>query len=220
LTGTALLVVTKNFLIFCCNLSAAALVKTVMSEPDINIQIRKVLAGDVAAYSSIVSRYRDLSLTLAYNILLNHEDAEEAVQDAFVKAYLKLNTFKGEAKFSTWLYRIVLTTAINKGKKKKLPLVTIEEQLHEEALSPQLDSQLGSFMLTEQRKFIQQAMLALKEDERICITLFYLQEFSVSEVEELTHYSASNIKVLLHRGRKKLLLSLQQILKNDIHSLI
>ncbi|AHM60772.1 ECF subfamily RNA polymerase sigma-70 factor [Flammeovirgaceae bacterium 311] len=191
-----------------------------MGTTDITIQIQKVLAGDVAAYSNIVSLYRDLAHTLAYNILLNHEDAEEAVQDAFVKAYLKLSTFKGEAKFSTWLYRIVFTTAINKSKKKKLPLISLEDQLNDEELSPQLNSQLAAYALAEQQKFIQQAMVALKEDERVCITLFYLQEFSVSEVEELTQYTASNIKVLLHRGRKKLLVSLQQILKNDIHSLI
>ena len=191
-----------------------------MSATDINIEIQKVLAGEVAAFSSIVSRYRDLALTLAYNILLNHEDAEEAVQDAFVKAYLKLNTFKGEAKFSTWLYRIVYTTAINKSKKKRLPLLTIEEQLHEDELSPQIDGQLAAYQLAEQKKYIQQAMLSLKEDERICITMFYLQELSVSEVEDLTHYSASNIKILLHRGRKKLLISLQQILKKEAHSLI
>lgn len=191
-----------------------------MGTTDVNIEISKVLAGDAAAYSSIVSRYRDLSLTLAYNILLNREDAEEAVQDAFVKAYLKLSTFKGEAKFSTWLYRIVFTTAINKSKKKKLPLVSLEDQLHDDDFSPQLNSQLAAYQLAEQQKFIQQAMEVLTEDERVCITLFYLQELSVSEVEELTQYSASNIKVLLHRGRKKLLLGLQQILKNDIHSLI
>ena len=57
-----------------------------MGEEDIKTQLRKVLAGEVAAYSAIVSCHRDLALTLAYNILLNHEDAEEVVQDAFVKA--------------------------------------------------------------------------------------------------------------------------------------
>ena len=92
--------------------------------------------------------------------------------------------------------------------------------MHEEELSPQIDGQLAAYQLAEQKKIIQQAMLVLKEDERICITMFYLQELSVSEVEDLTHYSASNIKILLHRGRKKLLISLQQILKKEAHSLI
>lgn len=191
-----------------------------MGDIDIKIQIDRVLAGEVTAFSTIVSSYRDLALTLAYNILLNREDAEEAVQDAFVKAYLKLNTFKGDSKFSTWLYRIVFNTAINKSKKKKLPLVNIEHNFQDEELSTRIDSQLSDYKLREQKKFINQAMAFLKEDERICITLFYLQELSISEIEGLTHYTASNIKVLLHRGRKKLLISLQQILKKDIHTLI
>ncbi len=81
--------------------------------------VEKVLGGDANAYAIIVENYKDMAVTLAYNILLSREDAEEAAQDAFIKAYTGLKSYNGSAKFSTWLFRIIINTSLNKKEDEK-----------------------------------------------------------------------------------------------------
>ena len=183
------------------------------------ILINQILTGDVQAYATLVDIYKDRAVMLAYNILLNREDAEEAAQDAFVKVYASLHTFKATAAFSTWLYRIVLNTALNKKKLKKHYFREVNESLDEE-LPAELNSALAAQTTTEQRKQIRLAMRALNEKERICITLFYLHELSVEEISELTGFTRSGIKVLLHRGRKNLYESFDKWIGKEIINLM
>lgn len=189
-----------------------------MSDQNDLIIIKKVLDGDVHAYSLLVNTYKDLALTLAYNVLLNREDAEEIVQDSFVKAFVALKTFKGEAKFTTWFYRIVVNTSLNKRKLKKINTVTITE--YTEAEIPNNSTvEINSFSKAEQSRFIKTALNTLAEGERICLTMYYLNELTVDEINSLTGISASNIKVLLYRGRKHLYNKLERILKDELHQL-
>ena len=85
-----------------------------------HILIEKVLAGDSNAFSGLIDRYKDMVYTLAIRIVKNNEDAEEVAQDSFIKAFEKLDSFKGSSKFSTWLYTIVYRTALTKVRKKKV----------------------------------------------------------------------------------------------------
>jgi len=181
--------------------------------------IQQVIQGDIAAFSKLVDAYKQPAIALAYNVVLRKEDAEDIVQDAFIKAYLALKSFKGDSRFSTWFYRIVLNTALNKRKLKKPDTVTSEDQLSEEPEN-NIQSVLYRFNNKEQKKYIQHAMLGLNEGERVCITLFYLNELSVDEINELTDFTSSNIKVLLHRARKHLYDELHRLLKNEIKDLI
>lgn len=181
--------------------------------------INQVLAGNTAAYAMLVGRYRNRVYTLAYQIILNREDAEEVAQDTFVKAFTALRSFKERAKFSTWLYRIVVNTALNKKKIKKYIVVDItgtEEQEEYDYIYPLLQPLENK----EQQKFILLAMGSLQQAERICITMYYLNELSVNEIHELTHLTAANIKVLLHRGRKHLYESLSTLLKAETKNLM
>ena len=171
------------------------------------------------AYASLVNLYKDGAVMLAYNILLNREDAEEAAQDAFVRVYTSLHTFKGSARFSTWLYRIVLNTALNKKKIKKRPTAPLAE-VHDSELPAPNGSMPASQITAEQRRWIGQAMRVLPDKERLCITLYYLQELSVEEIHELTGIGRSNIKVLLHRGRKNLYEAFHICLKEETTHLI
>jgi RNA polymerase sigma-70 factor (ECF subfamily) len=182
------------------------------------IIIARVLKGEITAYSLLVDTYKDLALTLAYNIVLNKEDAEEIVQDAFVKAFVALKTFKGDSKFSTWFYRIVVNASLNKKKSKKFNSNAIDEHIEEEIAKPSFE--MVKYSNAEQKKFIKVALTALVEPERICLTMYYLNELSVDEIHALTGFSVSNIKVLLYRGRKHLYGRLHDILKDEVHHLI
>ena len=81
--------------------------------------LKLAVQGDEAGLDYLVSVYKDLAYTIAIKIVSNHEDAEEVVQDAFLKAFSALENFREASKFSTWLYRIVYNTAITKARGKK-----------------------------------------------------------------------------------------------------
>lgn len=184
-----------------------------------NLIIDKILDGNANAYGVLVNRYKNRVFTLAQNILLNKEDAEEVAQDAFLKAFNALPSFKKQSTFPTWLYRIVVNVALNKKKLKKFIVADINEEITTEE-DYKIYPLLEQYESRDQKKFIQLAMSALREDERICITMFYLNELSVSEIHELTQISVANIKVLLHRGRKHLYAQLNNLLKTEIKNLM
>lgn len=187
-----------------------------MNQQEENIIIQKCCKGDHAAFSLLVTAYQDMAITLAYQIVLNHADAEDVAQDAFIKAYTSINSFKGNARFSTWLYRIVVNTALNKQKRYKLTYVEEPAELQDKAVAVSF----AGFQNQEQKKFIRQALLRLSEAERICITLYYLNEMSIAEVESITGFTVSNIKLLLYRGRKHLYSELNRILKLELKDIL
>ena len=183
------------------------------------ILISSVLGGNTQAFAELVNTYKDMAVLLAYNILLNHEDADEVALDAFVKAYTALRTFKAGARFATWLYRIVVNTALNKKKLKKHYAIELTAALGEQL--PADGNAVRAMQITgEHRKHIQAALQTLSLNERLCITLHYLQELSVEEVRSLTGISTANVKVLLHRGRKNLYAALHKTLKGELTDLI
>jgi len=189
-----------------------------VSELNEEIIIKNVLAGDRQAFSSLVNKYKDMAVQLSYNILLNREDAEEAAQDAFVKCFQFLHTYKADARFATWLYRIVINTALNMRKRVKR---------HHEALTDHADGFFQTQAIgpasgkdREQKKFIQLALRSMNVKERLCLTLYYLNEMSVKEIHDMTGMSPSNIKVLLYRGRQNFYLELRKHLKTDLTSLL
>lgn len=191
---------------------------TVNTATDIEI-IQQILAGNTEMYSLLINTYKNKVFSLAYAIVSNREDAEEITQDAFVKAFKGLPSFKERSSFSTWMYRIVVNTALNKKKLKKLVTVDKTDQVIQD--KPFIfDSLPYNLKRDDQKKFIKMALNALHEQEKLCLTLFYLNELSVSEIQEITGLSESNIKVLLLRGRKHLYEQLKRLLKSEVKNLI
>lgn len=181
-----------------------------MNLDDELVIIKKVTDGELSAFSTLVDQYKDYAVTLAYNILLNKEDAEDIAQDAFIKAFSSLSSFNGSSRFSTWFYRIVVNTALNKLKRKNLACT-----LSDEETTGTVEEWNDKFRVIDQRKYIQIALDRLKEAERVCITLHYLNEFSMEEIKQITGFSIANIKVLLYRGRKNLYKWLHFFLKDE-----
>ena len=182
--------------------------------------IEDIKTGNISAYTLLLDKYKNMVFTLAFNIIQNKEDAEELSQDVFVKAFNALSSFKGNSSFSTWLYRIVINTSLNKKKLNsvKTKLLADESELDESA---HIDTDsLKQYQKKDTKKIVQSAISLLKLDERLCISLFYIQELSIAEINELTDISISNVKILLHRGRKNLYAQLKQLLKTEIDNLI
>ncbi|WP_303520110.1 RNA polymerase sigma factor [Cellulophaga lytica] len=166
--------------------------------------IAKVLNGDPQAYTFLVNKYKDMVFTLAVRMLRNNEEAEEVAQDAFVKAYAKLNKFKGDSKFSTWLYKVVYNTSLDKIKKlkKHTSVVPLENSTAQKLHC--VDNALEQMQQTERTLAIKECIALLPADESALLTLFYFDELSLKEIAKITATSVNNLKVKLFRSRKKL----------------
>lgn len=184
------------------------------------IYISKVLNGDTNAFAYLVNKYKNMAFTLALNIVKSREDAEEIAQDSFLKAFQQLHTFKGDSKFSTWLYTIVYRNSISMTRKKKLKTSALDKFVLENHKSDADFSQIDDLKEEEQKKYVKKIIASLPEKDAILITLFYLNENSVDEIEEITGLSKVNIKVKLFRLRKKLYNELSVFLKEEINEIL
>jgi RNA polymerase sigma-70 factor (ECF subfamily) len=172
----------------------------------INHYLTKVIEGDVSAYSYIVNQYKNMAFSIALRVVNNREDAEEVTQDAFLKVYNSLKKFNHKSKFSTWLYTIVYNTAISKIRKnkKKSAIIQLNDEDIENINIEDIDNILVKFDEENKKEIINFAINKLSENEKLIITLYYLAENSINEVAAITNFSSSNIKVILHRARKKM----------------
>jgi len=175
-----------------------------MKYQDDNHYIERVLNGDVSAYSALVAKHKNLVFSIALKILNSREDAEELAQDCFLKAYQALGTFEKKSKFSTWLYRIVYNAAISKTRKKKLEVTPMDNYIIQNYSEDDVPFGADSLNAEEQKILIDRALQSLNEEDNLLITLFYKGENSVDDISYITGLSVSNVKVRLHRIRKKL----------------
>lgn len=163
--------------------------------------ISRILNGDTLSFRVLVERYQRLAFSVALNILNNREEAEEVVQDAFMSAYNGLKGFRQEARFSTWFYCIVVRTALRKKGAGKAILKGSEPSEIQTPVEAKAESNLEA----EDKKHLLMNLLGrLSPKERLILDLFYYHEQSLKEITTITGNSLSNVKVLLHRGRKRL----------------
>ena len=191
-----------------------------MTQPKDQIYIDKVLQGDTSSYSYLVEKYQDMAYTVALKIVRNAEDAEEVAQDSFIKAFQQLKTFQGKSKFSTWLYTIVYRTAISKTRKKKIAITDIDEYVVDNYSTDTAYSQIEELKHEEQQKYIKAAINRLPELDALLVTLFYINDNTLDEIEKITGYTKTNIKVRLFRARKKLYKSLEYFLKEELKTIL
>ncbi len=177
-----------------------------------NYYIDKILKGDSNSYAPLINKHKDLVFTIAVRVVKNREDAEELAQDVFIKAFEVLSTFKKESKFSTWLYRIAFNMAVSKTRKKKLETSNLESEIIEKFSIDEIVPDLQELSDEEQKNCVEKALKTLPYEENIIITLFYYDDKSIEEISEITNLSASNVKVKLHRIRKKLYSIIQKVI--------
>ncbi len=182
--------------------------------------IKKVLDGETNAYAFLVNKYKSMTFSLALRMLKNREDAEEVAQDAFVKAYQSLSQFRGGAKFSTWLYRIVYTTAISKMRRSSKEIYSIEDSGVEEKESGEINDAYYQLKESERKKFLDIALEKLDPDENFLVTLYYYEEKELDEVARITGLTKNNAKVKIFRARQKMMGMLKKYLKEELIELL
>jgi len=184
------------------------------------ICIDKVLQGDTNSFSFLIEKYKNMAYTIAIKIVKNNEDAEEIAQDSFLKAYNKLDTFQGKSKFSTWLYTIVYRNAISKVRKKKIITSDIDDYVINNYQSDHDFPQIEALKNKEQKIYVKKIIDKLPEKDALLITLFYLNESKIDEIEKITGLTQTNIKVKLFRARKKLYNELSLLLKEEAKEIV
>jgi RNA polymerase sigma factor (sigma-70 family) len=182
--------------------------------------LEKAIRGDRAGLEYLVRTYKDLAYTIAIGIVSNNEDAEEVVQDSFLKAFRSLHTFRRASKFSTWLFRIVYNTALSKLKRKRIPTAGLDEKMNEAKVAMIESDEWDLLEQEERKKYIDLALTQLTTEDRLVITLHYIGEKSISEICEITGKEKSAIKMRLLRGRKQLESALGSLLNDEIKDLL
>lgn len=175
-----------------------------------NLLIDRILAGEERCYADLVDRYKSYAFTIAMKIVNNRGEAEEVAQDAFIKAFNYLKNFNRQARFSTWLYRIVFNTAISYKRKNRIVTEGIENK---HLVNPErADSGIER---NDKQVFIGQALKRLNEADQLAIQLFYIKEFSLEEVADMMGQNVNTIKVRIHRARQRLADELKLLLKKE-----
>lgn len=169
---------------------------SVLSESDESL-IRRVLDGDSRAFEALMQRHQATVAKFVFRILPDERDREEVCQDVFVKAYFKLEQFRFDSKFTTWLYQVAYRSAISFKRKKRLD--TVEYQ--DEDLPADTDLTGDEEKI---RRLLDEQLAGLKLEERSVVALHYQQDLSVDEISGIVGRPAGTIKSILHRARGKL----------------
>lgn len=175
--------------------------------------------GNVDAFEELIRDYKKIAYNIAFKILQDIEDAEDASQEALIKIFKSIQNFNMESSFKSWMYRIVVNTCIDFQRKKKINAVSIDEDidlgenmpLHREIA----DDSGNPDVLVEKNfnsKLINDALNKLEDDTKTIIILRDIQGFSYSEISEILSCNLGTVKSRLNRARR----NLKEILENEL----
>jgi RNA polymerase sigma-70 factor (ECF subfamily) len=171
--------------------------------------VKKVQAGDVAAFDQLIVKYRERVFGVVYNLTANRVDASDLTQDAFIKAFQSINRFQGNCSFFTWLYRIAVNTTLSHLRKNRLRSFFSLEKLQEDGVNTQILEQLTDkkgadrdTYLQELKEKLNEALQKLSIPHRTVITLFEIDGLSHSEIAEVMGCSEGTVRSRLHYAKQ------------------
>lgn len=168
--------------------------------------ISDAVAGDSAAFSELMTLHERRMYAVALRICANREDAQDCLQDAMLRIYRSLGSFKGQSSFSTWVYRITTNTCLDELRRRKSRNAASLDNLLENGWSPSDNDNVPEkyALASEQRRTIERAIAELPEDMRSAVVLRDVQGFSYDEIAEILEANIGTIKSRISRGREKL----------------
>ncbi len=163
--------------------------------------VRRAQGGDLSAFDSLVTRFRDMAVGYAYSLLRDFPLAEDAAQEAFVQAYKDLRSLRQPEAFPAWLRRIVFKHCDRLSRRKTPPLVPLESAT--EARDDRPDP-LRNLERRERREVVLESVETLPRHERVAVSLFYIDGYSMAEVGRFLEVPAATVKSRLHSARRRL----------------
>ena len=163
--------------------------------------IARILDGHAEDFGYFLERYSQEAFAIVVRLVPQQEDAEELVQDAFVRAFNRLDTFEGRSSFSTWICRIAYTTAVSWLRKRRMKYLSIDDQ-------PELsDTEVDEAFDDESRiEDLRRAISLLKPDEQTLVTLYYYDSRPLNDIAYILDVEPNTLATRLHRIRRKLYL--------------
>jgi len=170
--------------------------------------IQRCKQGDIAAFNDLVRRYEKRVFNFAYRMAGNYDDASDVAQEAFIRVFNAINTFRGEANFTTWLYRIVTNVYLDERKKRKSHLHTSLQdfvELEENTVTRQVEDTAPSpesvVERVERDEMLNRAIQELPEYQRIMVVLYHTQGKSYEEIAGIMRLPIGTVKSRLNRAR-------------------
>ncbi len=163
--------------------------------------INEVLKGNTNAFGYFIRTYQNKAFGVAVSIVKRDDDAKDVVQDSFITAYYSLSNFRNDAKFSTWFYRIVVNTALQFIRREKRKDEVAGEYSIADDEKAAFNNAIAQLEMEDLKKFIKGVFGKMPAKEALILQLYYIDDQSILEIEEITAFTKANVKVLLHRGR-------------------
>ena len=179
-----------------------------LSDEELVWRCQETLPDDTRAFEILVRRHSDQVFAIAYRMLGDAQEAEDQSQEVFVKIYRSFNRFRGDAAFSTWLYRITVNTCLDTLSKRKRRLQQVDLDLAEvEEIRPPQAGQKGerspeqALLQHELVECIQDALMGLRDKERMILTLRDVEEMEYQIIADVLNIGMSAVKMRIHRAR-------------------
>jgi RNA polymerase sigma-70 factor (ECF subfamily) len=171
-----------------------------MAEPDEDVVcVARCLRGESSAFEGLVRRYQRVLFSVAHRMLGNYEDARDATQNVFVRAYEGLDTYDPNRRFFSWIYRIAVNECLNLRRARR-PSEPLPEQMEsDEAAGP-----LETVAAQEQSEWIDAALVRLSEEHRLVVVLRHFADLSYSEMSEILSVPEKTVKSRLFEARQRL----------------
>ena len=182
--------------------------------------IDKLKLGNKEAFNQLLLQYGDRVLNTCHKFLLNKEDAEDVYQEVFIEVFKSIHSFKGEAKLSTWIYRIAVTKSLDEIKKRnrKKRITSLGKILHIDDVMHWIGGGAmpdKSIIEKEKLQEMNRALNTLPDNQRVAFTLSKIEGYTNPEIAEIMNTSVMAVESLIYRAKKKLSDELKAILKNN-----
>jgi RNA polymerase sigma-70 factor (ECF subfamily) len=174
--------------------------------------IAKFKSGDLGGFEMLVKKYQNMVVNVVYSLTANRHDAEDIAQDVFMKVYHNISSFRAEAKFSSWLYRIAVNTSYDYLRRNKLKPVSIDEFENFDIA----DTRQNGDLLAQE--LVQQALTKIPYEYRSALVLKEIEGLSYQEIAEALKISIGTVESRIFRGRQMLkdILSKKGVFKNEM----
>jgi RNA polymerase sigma factor (sigma-70 family) len=180
--------------------------------PDDRTLVARAKAGNDDSYEELVRRYQQRIYGLCYHLTSNHEDASDLTQEAFVKAWKALHSFKGDSSFYTWVYRIAYNNVLNhlKQRRNRTPHLSLDDLDFNAEHTPELVELISHITprrdvsLAELQKRLNEAMLKLSDEHRAVVTLHDIQGLPHDEIATIMHCNPGTVRSRLFYARQQL----------------
>ena len=180
--------------------------------PD-DVYVHKTVEGDVEAFNELVNRHHTKIYGLAYRMLGNSEDAQDATQETFLEAYKSIKSFRFQSQFGTWLYKVGLNTCnqiIRKAKSRNRMMDAYTEEKSVRGMTETREIPERLAIKTEQSELVQAAIDRLPPKQKEVVTLFYMQHLKYKEIAEILDCSIGTVASRLNKAMQNLKVKLER----------